>query len=282
MNVITNYLLTTRIGPCLCPQDLTSYRRLTGTPIACSMIMQPAFSLSGNWFVAQNGLGKTATPFSLSPVMVPTWSYSDAGLLATEGIYSSEDLDQLRRHLMYPSERRAIAQTVSAAINQDTYISDTSFFNHLITKEAVESLFNKFMNGLWGNAMTFGNIFSGIFGIMLIFKVLKWACDTVVHSKGLYENYGCGWQLMASSWDAMTTYFLSPRRVERYNMAKSKQDVMDKDNAEMVIKIPPSVPQESNNEHVTRSPAEFNNPTIRDEGQHKRSIYPLLEMSRKR
>jgi hypothetical protein len=71
----------------------------TGTPIACSVIMQPAFQLSGSWFASQNGLSKTVVPSSLSPAIKPTWTYTDAGLLATEGIYSSADLDKLRSQL---------------------------------------------------------------------------------------------------------------------------------------------------------------------------------------
>lgn len=254
----------------------------TGTPIACSMIMQPAFSLSGTWFAAQNGLSKTQTPFSLSPVVTPTWTYSDAGLLATEGVYSSEDLDKLRSHLMFPSERKAIAQTVSAAINQDTFISDTTFFNHLLTKEAVESSFKKFMDGLWGNAVTFGNIFSGIFGIMLVFKILKWACDTVVHSRGLYEIYGCGWQLLASSWDAMTTYFLSPNRVEKFTKSKTliKNDEEAKmEDVELMIPSAPNTNNDNDNNMMFNARAESEtSPTITP----RRPNYPVLYPPRSR
>lgn len=195
----------------------------TGTPITCSVLMQPTYRIAGVWYVSQSGLTKTSEPSLLSPVSETKWTYTDAGELATQGIYSYNDLDVLRAQLMYPSERKAISQTMSAAINQDSYISDTSMFNKLLTKDAVEASFKGFMNDTWVKFMTFGNFFSGVFGVLLLTKLIKWSFDTIVHSKGLYEVYGCGWHLIASVWDAATTYFLSPVRV-----AKAQTKIQEK------------------------------------------------------
>ncbi|CAG5020869.1 unnamed protein product [Parnassius apollo] len=68
----------------------------TGTPVTCSVLMQPAFQLSNSWFVSQNGLTKKSEPSQLSPVTDTKWVYTDAGELATQGIYSYKDLDILR------------------------------------------------------------------------------------------------------------------------------------------------------------------------------------------
>lgn len=187
----------------------------TGTPVTCSILMQPTYKLSGTWFASQNGLSKTSEPSLLSPAIDTKWVYTDAGELATQGIYSYTDLDILRSQLMYPSERKAITQTVSAMINQDSYISDTSIFSKLLTKEAVEMSFKEFIHNTWSSFLSFGSFFSGVFGLMLIFKIVKWMFDTVVHSRGLYEVYGCSWHIIASIWDAATTYLLSPVRVSK-------------------------------------------------------------------
>lgn len=75
----------------------------TGTSVACSVLMQPAFNLAGTWFTSGASLTKTI----LSPNSEVEWDNTDAGNLATEGIYSSNDLDKLRMQLMYPTERKA-------------------------------------------------------------------------------------------------------------------------------------------------------------------------------
>lgn len=134
---------------------------------------------------------------------------------------------------MYPSERKAITQTVSAMINQDSYISDTSIFNKLLTKEAVDVSFKEFMNNTWSSFLSFGSFFSGVFELMLIFKIIKWMFDTIVHSRGLYEVYGCSWHIIASIWDAATTYLLSPVRVAQSNKKTPKES--NKGNEEQLL-----------------------------------------------
>lgn len=190
-------------------------------------LMQPTYHLSGTWFVSQNGLTKTSEPSLLSPVSDTKWVYTVAGELATQGIYSYNDLDVLRSQLMYPSERKAISQTMSAMINQDSYISDTSMFNKLLTKEAVETSFKDFMDNTWRRFLTFGSFFSGVFGVMLLAKIIKWMFDTLVHSRGLYEVYGCSWHIIASVWDAATTYLLSPVRVANNSKPKKKDQELE-------------------------------------------------------
>lgn len=130
---------------------------------------------------------------------------------------------------MYPSERKAISQSISSAINEDASFTDTAMFKNLLSKQMVEDTVSTFFQGMWSKFLIFGNLFSGIFGVLLVFKLIKWAFDTMVHSKGLYEVYGCGWALIASIWDAATTYLLSAHNVAKYGNVNKSPPHADKE-----------------------------------------------------
>lgn len=194
----------------------------TGTPLTCSMFMQPNYKLENKWFASSNHLVLTKDPTIISVSMTPTWTYTNAGDLAKAGIYTEEDISRLRSQIMYPSERKAISQTISAAINQDSVISDTMIFKNLLTKEMVEDSITTFFGATWSHFVSIGTFFSGIFGLMLIFKLIKLFFDTIVNTRGLYEVYGFGWRLIAGIWDAATTYFLSPHHVMKHKEKRTK------------------------------------------------------------
>ncbi|AIY60601.1 hypothetical protein [Dendrolimus punctatus cypovirus 22] len=195
-----------------------------GTPVLCTMMLKPSFKLNGQWYDFENGLHEIKSPKTLHPTMQLTWKYHDAGNLARDGIYSSEDVTKLKNQLMYPVERKALTQTLSAYMNNDVMVTNFDALSSLVTEERLKSTFEHFVSDSWQRFLTFGSIFSGIFGIMLIFKLIKLLFDTVIHSRGLYEVYGCGWQMMASIWDAATTYLLSPVRVSQHQTRHFRND----------------------------------------------------------
>lgn len=158
----------------------------TPTPVSCSVLIKPSFYLSGQWFASHSGLVHTQAPTTMSTGASSKWVYTNAGDLATQGIYSSDDLNKLRSQLMYPSERKAISQSISSAINEDASFTDTAMFKNLLSKKMVEDTVNTFFESMWSKFLIFGNLFSGIFGLLLVFKLIKWTFDTIIHSKGLY------------------------------------------------------------------------------------------------
>lgn len=228
----------------------------TGTPLACSPFMRPNYKLEDKWFASAGQLVLTRNPSQMSINLEPTWEYTNAGELAKAGIYDDDDISKLRSQIMYPSERRAITQTISAAVNQDSVITDTQFFKNLITKEALEESVSSFFGTTWSRFQSLGAFFSGVFGIMLVLKLIKIFFDTVVNTRGLYEVYGFGWKLVAGVWDAATTYLLSPHRVFKHNAPK----------------CPPAY--NDTEEETSRHQPPIANKTMND--QHHSGLYPLL------
>lgn len=102
----------------------------TGTPLTCTMFMQPSYHLEGKWFASSTQMILTKEPPMMAIDMKPTWSYTDAGDLAKAGIYDESDLSRLRSQIMYPSERKAISQTISAAINEDSVVVNTLMYSY--------------------------------------------------------------------------------------------------------------------------------------------------------
>lgn len=61
---------------------------------------------------------------------------------------------------------------------------------------------------IWGFFITFGSFFSGIMGIVIVFKILKWVIDTIIHAKTLHELYGFSLVILGAIWDSVTLFLI--------------------------------------------------------------------------
>jgi len=57
----------------------------------------------------------------MKPLTKPTWKYISPGALATSGIYSQEDLEGLKDHIMFPAERPAVILNTIRRIDFQSY-----------------------------------------------------------------------------------------------------------------------------------------------------------------
>jgi len=81
---------------------------------------------------------ETLAPTIIKPLIKPTWKYISLGAFATNGIYSQEDLEELKYHIMFPAERSAVLNTVARGImGQSTLLYGGSISN-LIDKVSIE------------------------------------------------------------------------------------------------------------------------------------------------
>jgi len=87
-----------------------------GTQITCNSLAPPMYLLGDAWYKLMPKPVETLAPTIMKPLTKPTWKYISPGALATSGIYSQEDLEELKDHIMFPAERPAVLNTVARRI----------------------------------------------------------------------------------------------------------------------------------------------------------------------
>lgn len=180
------------------------------TPLTCTPILKPKYRLNGKWFSYVGELIDSNIPATLTPNQELEWVYTHAGDLMTQGIYTQDDLTALKKQMMYPLERKAIEQIVTSNLNHERVgmlgVDKGAFYDSDRIKEEIESYWAR----VWGSFTLFGNFSAGLIGIMLIFKLVKFLFDSIVHGYALYDLYGLSWYLLGCFWDAVTTCLLRP------------------------------------------------------------------------
>jgi len=67
-----------------------------GTQITCNSLAPPIYLLGDAWYKLTPKLVETLAPTIMKPLTRPTWKYINPGALATSGIYSQEDLEEIK------------------------------------------------------------------------------------------------------------------------------------------------------------------------------------------
>lgn len=194
----TTYFLT--------PQTHVLLRQ--GTQVTCNALAPSMYHLGGAWYKLLPKPVEALPPTIMKPLTRPTWKYVSPGALATSGIYTQGDLDELRDHIMFPAERPAVLNTVARGVmGETTYINGgpiPNFMDEASIKKFIVSTWQKF----WGKFLIFGNVSAGLFGIYMCIRAIKLILDTLVHGYALHTVFGCSVYLIGAIWDSVTQLLL--------------------------------------------------------------------------
>lgn len=175
-----------------------------GTQINCNPILPTTYNLGGSWFTFSPRVAPVATPASLKPSTEATWRYSNPGSLATSGIYSYEDLNNLRSSIMFPAERAMVLNTLARTITGQPSLNQGARFINLLDEDALQRIADNAWDRMWSSFMTFGTASAGIIGLLLIFRFIKLAVDTVINGYALHSIYGWSIHLVGAVWSSIT------------------------------------------------------------------------------
>jgi hypothetical protein len=70
----------------------------SGTIRDCNELLPAMYKLHDTWFRMSTRPMETLPPPIIQPLTKPTWKYVSPSTLATNGIYTTDDLDRLRNH----------------------------------------------------------------------------------------------------------------------------------------------------------------------------------------
>ena len=63
------------------------------------------YFLNDGWYVITPNLEYSKPPTKMRPLTKSIWQYNESGSLASSGIYTNKDLENLRDHIMFPAEK---------------------------------------------------------------------------------------------------------------------------------------------------------------------------------
>lgn len=190
-----------------------------GTQITCNSFAPPMYLLGDAWYKIMPRPVETLAPTIIKPMTKPTWKYISPGALATSGIYSESDLEELKDHIMFPAERPAVLNTVARGVmGRPTTLNGGSISN-LIDEASIEKIAVSAWMKFWNKFLFFGNISAGMLGVYLCIRAVKLILDTLVHGYVLHTVYGWSVYLIGAIWDSLTQLLLhlAKRRPEPEN-----------------------------------------------------------------
>lgn len=219
-----------------------------GEEITCNNIFPPMFKIMGQWYqIIKGNPIQIYAPHQLTPTLNLQWTFQSTKSLADTGIYSQHDLDKLRDHIMYGTERQAITSILTRGFMGENPDHQGGDISNRMSENTLENLGTKITAKIWGGFITFGSFMSGVLGVIVFVRIIKWCLDTLIHGKALYELYGCSVFIIGAIWDSLTLFLLH-RKHKQYN-ATSTDDIEHQSSLNKNPEI--GIPQQSNPSEFT-------------------------------
>ena len=92
----------------------------------------------------------------------PTWKYTNPAELATSGIYTEKELDQIRKRIMFLVERPAVLNDLAREMRGHRLGYSKGSLSKLLNENAVERIIDSTWARIWTKFLTFGTINAGI------------------------------------------------------------------------------------------------------------------------
>jgi len=202
-----------------------------GTPRECSGLLPVMYKIQGTWFRMTPNPMETIAPPTIQPLTHPAWHYINPTSLAASGIYSSEDLDRLRTHIMFPVERPSMVNNIVRGAMGESVPSGSISMLNLLDEDSLNKIAETAGERVWQGFITFGSASAGVLAIILIVRIAKLIIDTIIHGYALHAAYGWSLHLLAAVWSSVTNLLLhnehrSKREPSTIEEAKEKEEMI--------------------------------------------------------
>lgn len=166
------------------------------------------YKIHGTWFRLMPRPVESLPSPTIQPLTQPTWKYVSPSALATSGIYSDEDLDRLRNHIMFPVEKPQTLNILARGVMGQSIPAGSISMMNLLDEKSLEKIAETAGTRLWQGFITFGSASAGVMAIFLIIKLIKLIVDTTIHGYALHSVYGWSLHLLGAIWSSVTHLLL--------------------------------------------------------------------------
>lgn len=177
------------------------------TKIPCNPLLPSEYHIDNHWIQFTPFPLPAATPQILKPLTTLSWSYTTLNSLATSGIYSDGELQELREHIMFPAEKGAILHSIARGFTGQAVDNDAITISGFLSEKTLHKIYSDTITKIWNGFMIFGSATAGILGIYVIIKITKMIVNTLLQGYALHSAYGCTLHLLGALWGSVA-YFL--------------------------------------------------------------------------
>ncbi|KAL7296737.1 hypothetical protein TKK_0010150 [Trichogramma kaykai] len=195
-----------------------------GTQVGCNMILPPYYLIDDVWYKILPKPTEAKDPITIRPESRPTWNYISPKYLATSGIYTEKDLDDLSRALMFPLERPALLNGFARELHGATITTKDGTIIRLMNDDVIDKLVETTWGRLWSKFMSFGSASAGVIAILMILHIVKLAVDVILNGVALHRAYGWSMHMFAACLGSLTHLLVN---AGRYNGAPNQEDATE-------------------------------------------------------
>jgi len=182
-----------------------------GTEIDCTIILPTGYFMEGEWISMSpeyNELGSSKTPQILKPQTTWTWAYKNPEHLMNAGLYSSDMINALQKHMLFPQEVDAAQSNLARQTMGYNTLDQGLKLKPYIDEQIISRLVEDKLNKMWGWFVGFGNFISGLLGVFVAWKILIICLNTTINMSILYQTFGCSFKVLAGIFASMTHYLM--------------------------------------------------------------------------
>ncbi|KMQ82618.1 hypothetical protein RF55_22357 [Lasius niger] len=117
--------------------------------------------------------------------------------------------------------------------------SDAVSVYNLLDEASLNNIAENAASRVWNRFVTFGFATAGVFGILVIVRIIKLLVDTAIHGYALHTAYGWSMHLFGAIWSSFTHLLLY---LARGSVNKGIKDEDDESSSPSALIEPPALP----------------------------------------
>ena len=184
-----------------------------GTEVACNALLPSHYLVGETWYKILPRATEAVPPQTIKPMTRSSWKYISPAHLATSGIYTEEDLKDLRNRIYFPMERTGLLNDLALGMQGHPVAHDShGSIMRLLDEDVVSKLAESTWEKVWRKFTTFGTVSAGVIAMLLIIRVFKIFVDIAIRGYTLHTVYEWSLHLLGAIWSSIAHLLLQLHR----------------------------------------------------------------------
>lgn len=176
--------------------------------IDCEPLTPPMYYLEGQWIALTPSPFIKTPPITLQPEEEARIPFSPIRPISASGLYSREEIQRIQRLLTFGAQREAVPNIIERKMSDLNTDNQGLSTVRLFDPSEMKKLARSTLQYVWGWFTDIGMFFSGLIGVYVIIKLIKYVANTTLNGIAIYKTLGCGLTLLASLWNTLTIWFI--------------------------------------------------------------------------
>lgn len=193
--------------------------------IECSLLTPPLYQIDGQW------VGFTPHPVTSDPPRrievepEKRLKFSPIQPISSSGVYTMEEVNKAQRSLTFGNERSAVENIIARRV-AGYEVNDQGYSTlKIFGKSDLEELARSTLQKVWGWFTDIGIFFSGLMGVYIICRGVKYLIGVVINGVHLYKLVGFSFTLLASLWNTLTMWVVHKHNHSNQSTFTTEQPV---------------------------------------------------------